>query len=164
MSELLEIVIDDGTVDVPIRNRQGEQIGMFTFRPGDLGIYNRYCEVEKRFPEIVEPLKNIKMNADGTASDDGDFEILSEAAEKIKEETDYMLGGNFSESFFGRMHPLSIVGGKFYFMTALEAVGKFIAANSGIERKGKELSSNVLQYTGNYTKKRKGKRKKGGRS
>ena len=33
-----EIIIDDGSVKVPIRNKHGEQIGEFSFRPTDIGM------------------------------------------------------------------------------------------------------------------------------
>ena len=72
-----------------------------------------------------------------------------------------MLGGNFSEAFFGKMHPLSIVGGKFYFISALDSVGSFISARTGKEQQKMGLNNNVVKYTANYTKKR--KHKKGGR-
>ena len=49
-----EIIIDDGSVKVPIRNKHGEQIGEFSFRPTDIGIVDRFNSVAAEFDKIVD--------------------------------------------------------------------------------------------------------------
>ncbi len=51
------IVVDDGSRRVPIQNAQGEEIGVFTFHPTDIGIIGRYNRMVERFDEITKPLE-----------------------------------------------------------------------------------------------------------
>lgn len=46
-TDTMEIVVDDGMRDVRIRNLKGEQIGLFKFRPTDMGIIDRYNKLVK---------------------------------------------------------------------------------------------------------------------
>lgn len=45
----LSITVDDGSVSVDIKNAKGEKIGVFTFRPTDIGIIDRYNKVVGEF-------------------------------------------------------------------------------------------------------------------
>ena len=40
----LELVVDDGIRSVPIKNKAGEEIGVLSFRPTDVGIIHRFNE------------------------------------------------------------------------------------------------------------------------
>lgn len=146
----LGIQIDDGSKRVPITNLHGEEIGVFYFRPTDIGMINRYNEVIQRFDDITGPLQNIGINADGTASSDADMEALNTAEKKLFEACDYMLGGNLSEAFFGSMHPFSPIGGYFYCETVLEKVGQFISAQ--FEEETRKINKRLRKYTAGYKK------------
>lgn len=151
----MEISVDDGTVRVPVKNKQGEEIGVFYFRPTDINIIKRYNEVIDKFDNIVAPLENVDISSDGTAQDVNDLaaiEALKDAEKRLFEATDYLFGGNMSEAFFGKMNPFSPVNGHFYCETAINAVGNFI--NTQFDRETKRISSRVSRYT-----KRKGGRK-----
>ena len=63
------IVVDDGSVRESIRNRHGDEIGVFYFRPTDIGIIDRYNKVAADFDKITAPLENVNINADGTEVD-----------------------------------------------------------------------------------------------
>ena len=145
-----EIVIDDGSQRVPVKNRQGEEIGVFYFRPTDMGIVDRYNRMVDKFDEITAPLEDISLNADGTADtvNQKDADALREAEKRLFEMCDYMFGGNMSEAFFGRMHPFSPVNGSFYCEKAIEAVGQYISAQ--FEQETKKISSRVGKYTQGY--------------
>ncbi len=151
----MEISVDDGTVRVPVKNKQGEEIGVFYFRPTDINIIKRYNEVIDKFDNIVAPLENVDISSDGTAQDMNDqvaIEALKDAETRLFEATDYLFGGNMSEAFFGKMNPFSPVNGHFYCESAINAVGSFI--NTQFDRETKKISSRVSRYT-----KRKGGRK-----
>lgn len=151
----MEISVDDGTVRVPVKNKQGEEIGVFYFRPTDINIIKRYNEVIDKFDNIVAPLENVDISSDGTAQDMNDqaaIEALKDAEKRLFEATDYLFGGNMSEAFFGKMNPFSPVNGHFYCESAINAVGSFI--NTQFDRETKKISSRVSRYT-----KRKGGRK-----
>ena len=50
----LEIVIDDGTREIPIKNTYGKEICRIHIRPGDFSIVDRYNDFTKDFEEIVD--------------------------------------------------------------------------------------------------------------
>ena len=154
------IVVDDGSVRVPINNKQGEEIGVFFFRPTDVGMIDRYNEVAADFDKIVEPLEHIDINPDGTADEKNEAEMaaLAEAEKRLYEACDYLFGGNMSEAFFGKMHPFSPVGGRFYCENALEAVSGFISKQFGKEVA--KVNKRVEKYTHGYAA-RTGKHKDG---
>ncbi len=150
--DALEIVIDDGSKKVPIRNLSGDEIGVFYFHPTDVGIISRYNERMAKFDEIVAPLESVNINSDGTA-DENDMaavEALAEAEKRLYEACDYIFGGNMSEAFFGKMHPFSPVGGIFYCETALEKVGAFISAQ--FEQETAKISTRMKKYVNKYGK------------
>ena len=43
------IVVDDGSVKESIKNKHGDEIGVFYFRPTDIGIIDRYNKVAGDF-------------------------------------------------------------------------------------------------------------------
>lgn len=149
----MELVVDDGSIEVPIKNNIGDVIGVFRFRPTDFNIVKRYNEIADRFGEVVKPLIDANINENGEGEDEESIKILFEAENKLFELVDYMLDGNMAEAFFGKMNPFSPVGGKFYCENALEAVGQFISRKFDSEIK--QVSARVNKYTGKYNKKNK---------
>lgn len=145
-----EIVIDDGSVKVPIRNKQGAEIGVFHFRPTDVGIVDRFNRLAASFDEITKPLESVSLAPDGTARDKGgtDTEALQQAEQRLYTACDELFGGNMSEAFFGKMHPFSPINGRFYCENALEAVGAYISRQ--FDREVKKVNSRVEQYTHGY--------------
>ncbi len=144
----VEIVIDDGSERVPIKNHFGDEIGVFYFRPTDMGIIDRYNEIAKKFSEITEPLEKAEISPEGTVEDLSDEEsiaALKEAEKRLCEAVDYLFDGNMSKAFFGRMHPFSPVGGRFYCESAIEHVGQFISARFDAETE--KISKRVEKYT-----------------
>lgn len=145
----LEITVDDGSVRVPIKNRQGDEIGVFYFRPTDMGIIDRYNQLVGDFEKITAPLENLDINPDGTArGDEAAFAALHEAEQRLYEACNKLFGGNMAEAFFGKMHPFSPVGGRFYCENALEAVGGYISRQ--FAREVKKVNSRVEKYTHGY--------------
>lgn len=141
------LTIDDGMEAVPINNKLGKQIGVFYFRPTDMGMYKRYQEVLSSFADIIKPLENIDIEADGTSND---MDTIEKVQEALYEKCDYLFGGNFSEAFFGDMHPFSPVGGRFYCEVALEAVGNYISERMKEQTKASE--KRIKKYTQKWDK------------
>lgn len=154
----LNIVVDDGSVRVPVKNNHGDEIGVFYFRPGDIGIIDRYNRVAKDFDKITEPLENVNINPDGTADENNEKEwtALQEATNRLYDACNYLFDGNFAEAFFGSMHPFSPVKGHFYCENAIDAVGKYIS--SQFDREVTDVNNRVNRYTHGY---RTGKHKDG---
>ncbi len=141
------IVVDDGSIRESIRNRHGDEIGVFYFRPTDIGIIDRYNKVAAEFDKITAPLENVNINPDGTADENNAAEMaaMKEAEENLYKACDYLFDGNMSEAFFGKMHPFSPVGGRFYCENVLEAVGKYISAQ--FDSEVKKINNRVNRYT-----------------
>lgn len=120
----MSITVDDGSVKVPIKNRQGEELGAFSFRPTDVGIIERFNRLSSQFDQIVEPLERVNIKPDGTAEaqDGAELAAFQEAEKRLYAACDELFGGNMAEAFFGRMHPFSPIGGRFYCENALSAV------------------------------------------
>ena len=155
--EVLELVVDDGSITVPIKNTNGDVIGEFKFRPTDFNIVKRYNKVANEFEEVVKPLIDANIDASGEGKDEESIRILNEAESKLFELVDYMFDGNMAEAFFGKMNAFSPVGGKFYCENALNAVGQFISRKFDAEIK--QISTRVEKYTHGY---KTGKHKNGG--
>jgi len=157
---LPEIVIDDGSQRVPIKNKHGEELGVFYFRPTDMGIIERYNKMADQFGEITAPLEKIGIAADGTAQEGAapeEIDALKEAEKRLYDACDYMFGGNMSETFFGKMHPFSPVNGSFYCEIAIEAVGRYISAQ--FETETQKISKRIDKYTRGYKSGQKGGRR-----
>ena len=152
------IVVDDGSVRESIRNKHGEEIGVFYFRPTDVGIIDRYNKIAADFEKITAPLENVNINPDGTVDekDEAERAAMQEATKRLYDACNYLFGGNFAEAFFGKMHPFSPVKGRFYCENALNMVGKFISAQ--FDREVKQINTRVERYTHGY---RTGKHKNG---
>lgn len=156
----LNIVVDDGSVKVPIRNKHSEEIGVFYFRPTDIGIIDRFNSLADEFDKVVAPLESVNIKADGTVDEqnEAEFAAMREAEGLLYAACDKLFDGNMSEAFFGKMHPFSPVGGKFYCESALEAVGAFISQQFASEVK--KINTRVEKYTHGYAA-RTGKHKNG---
>lgn len=158
--KIMQLVVDDGSVSVPVLNKRGEQIGEFAFRPTDIGIIDRYNEVVKSFDKVTEPLENISIENDGTVDpeNEADLAAMREATKRLYDAVDYLFGGNMAEAFFGKMHPFSPVNGEFYCAQAINVVGTFIGQQ--FEAETAKVEKRVQKYTHGYEA-RTGKHKDG---
>ena len=152
------IVVDDGSVRESIRNKHGEEIGVFYFRPTDVGIIDRYNKIAADFEKITAPLENVNINPDGTVDekDEAERAAMQEATKRLYDACNFLFDGNFAEAFFGSMHPFSPVNGRFYCENALDAVGKYISRQ--FDREVAKVNNRVSRYTHGY---RTGKHKDG---
>jgi len=139
------LVVDDGAVRVGINNQFGDEIGVFYFYPTDIGIIKRFNEVADKFKDVVKPLENVSIGADGKAQDDADVKALTEAENNLFELCNYLFGGDFAKAFFGKMNPFSPVNGKFYAEIALDVVSKYISDKFDAETK--KITARVEKYT-----------------
>lgn len=144
----LGIVVDDGSIEVPIKNTLGEMVGSFRFRPTDFNIVKRYNEVADKFGDVIQPLIDADIDANGEGADEESMKLLDEAEAKLFELVDYMFDGNMAEAFFGKMHAFAPVDGKFYCENALTAVGQFIS--NKFDSEIKKISTRVDKYTHGY--------------
>ncbi|MBQ5686450.1 MAG: hypothetical protein IIV23_02010 [Ruminococcus sp.] len=143
----LFITVDDGSKRVPIRNTQGEEIGVFYFRPTDIGIIERFNKMAETFDTIMEPLNVIEGDFDGDAEklEGAQLDALREAENRLYTAVNELFGGDVAGAFFGSMHPFSPVNGNFYCENVLQAVGQFISSEFDAETK--KMNARVEKYT-----------------
>ena len=125
----MNIVVDDGSRRVPIMNKNGEEIGAFTFHPTDLGIIERYNKMANGFDELVAPLTTLEVAEDEELdlSDPKYAEAIAEASRRMLAAVDELLGAEGAgEAFFGNMNPFSPIDGDFYCTQILNALGTYI--------------------------------------
>ena len=137
------IQIDDGSRRVPIRNTQGEEIGVFVFRPTDIGIIKRYNDMVQTFDQITAPLENLPDDAD--IFDPQFSGYLDEATQRMYDAVNGLLDApDAAKAFFGSMHPFSPVNGEFYATQVLERLGAYIG--SQFDRETAAFSANAKKY------------------
>lgn len=123
----LQGVVDDGTKEIPIVNKFGKLICNIYLRPGDYAIVDRFKNLQANIAEILEPLKNISLKNDGSASFDEDWEKLKEVENHLKQEINYLFDMEEADEIFAKRSPFSSVGGNFFVENVIEAIGNIIA-------------------------------------
>lgn len=158
---LKEIIIDDGSIEIPIRNRYGTELGKFYFIPTDLDIINRYNHFVEHFDEIIEPITHVDIDSDGATeeADEAATNILNTATERLGAAIDKLFNAEGASSvLFARCNPFTPVGGVFFVEHAIEGIGKCIEAYFDEELKASQ--KRIEKYThGVRTGKHKGGKK-----
>lgn len=146
------VVINDGRRKVTIKNQNGDVIGSFRFNPTDINIVNRYNESVAKFEDIVKPLADYDIKANGEGDGAEAVEALDAAEEKLIELMDYVLDGDFGQAFFGKTHAFAGVEEgneiKFYAEVAFDVIGQYIAQKFDAETK--KLERRLGKHTHGY--------------
>ena len=152
------IVVDDGYKLITVKNSLGEVVGKFRFNPTDINIVNRYREISDQFQDVLKPLKDAEITAEGEAGDEQSVDLVNEAEKKMIELMDYMLNCDSREAFFSKTHLFTPTDGNFYCQNVFESIGQFISMKFDSEIK--KMHSNIDKHTHGY---RTGKHRKGSR-
>lgn len=140
-SNAVQLIVDDGSRRYEIKNTLGEVVGEFTLTPTDLGIYERYAQMQEEIEDIVKPMESV--------GDDPDMATFTGATEETKERLfaaiNRMFGGDVAGKLFGKLHPFTPVNGRFYFDRVLEVVGAQI--NAVFESEAVKFGEHVEKYT-----------------
>lgn len=141
-----DIFIDDGSKTYAIKNKQGEILAEFTFRPSDTNIINRYEEVKDFFKELDE--------TDEKAD-------VKEYEQKFIEQMNYLVNAETGNTFFSIMGPFSpMPDGSLFCEVCLNAVVEVINAefDTRLEKTKSHMNKYLQKYqtpqSRNYTKKR----------
>lgn len=133
-----QITIDDRET-IEITNGKGEVTGSFLFNPTDFDILKRYESVQKHF-------ENLKIDESGDQTESA-FKISKE----IKEQFDFLLNSDASESLFKNCNPLSpMQDGRMFFEYVFDTIAKFIEKE--LNTRLKKTKSRVDEYTAKYHK------------
>lgn len=120
-------VIDDGTREIPLVNKFGKLICKIYIRPADISILDRYEDLTKDFASLVEPLKKMELNADGTAAFEKDWQILKGVESELKNRINALFDMEEADDIFAKRNPFSSVGGKFFCESVIEVIGGVIS-------------------------------------
>lgn len=108
-----DIIIDDGSKVYNIKNRRGEVLGEFIFRPTDTNIVNRYEEVVAYFNQLKLP--------------DNSDEAMKEAEKEIIEKISYLVGADAGETFFSILGAFSpLANGELFAEQVISTIAKVI--------------------------------------
>lgn len=119
-------VVDDGTREIPLKNKFGKLICKIYFRPADLAIYDRYKALAADLEKIVAPLANIDIAADGTANTDTEWAVLKSVEADLKDRLNKLFDMEEADAIFTTRNPFSSVGGEFFCTRVITALGGVI--------------------------------------
>lgn len=122
------IQIDDGTREYEIQNKYGESICKLHFRPGDISLLQRYEDMKNAIPEMIKPLEDIDLNADGTAATDAGIVALGEAERRLREALSKLIDSRDFDDIFKTRNPFSSVGGRFFCENVIEMLDGIISS------------------------------------
>lgn len=132
-----DIIIDDGSKVYNIKNKRGEVIGKFTFRPSDTNIVHRY-------EEVVEFFDSFKIPEDTE-------QAIKVAEKEMTDKMSYLIGGDAGEAFFSIMGPFSaLVSGELFVENVLSAVSNVIERELSVRTK--KVQRRMNKYVAKYHK------------
>ena len=132
-----DIIIDDGSKVYNIKNKRGEILGKFTFRPSDTNIVNRY-------EEVVEFFNSFKMPEDTE-------QAIKVAEKEMTEKMSYLIGGGAGEALFSIMGAFSaLASGELFVENVLGAVANVIERELSVRTK--RVQRRMNKYVAKYHK------------
>ena len=138
-------VLDDGTREILVTNKFGEEICKIHIRGGDLSILDRYKELMDDFDKIVEPLSNIKLQNDGTTSFDDDWAVVKQVQSDLIDRINALFDMKDAGKLFEKRNAFSTVGGVFYAERVLNMLGEIVGRE--IEEESKKSAKRIEKYT-----------------
>lgn len=122
----LKGVIDDGTREIPIVNNFGQLICNVYMRPADFSILDRYQALVEDFDSIVEPLKDLNIENDGTTSFEEGWAVLKQVENELKKRINEVFDIEQADEIFAKRNPFSSVGGEFFATRVINVLGDII--------------------------------------
>lgn len=135
-NEVNKIVIDTGSVTFDIEDTKGRVLGQMEFIPSDSDILRRYKVVAEKF-------NSMKISDNPTEED-----ILS-FSDVVREQINYLLNYDVSDSIFSICGPLTVVtSGDFFFENVMEAVATAIeqVTKKRVEKKMEKIRRATAKY------------------
>ena len=143
-------VLDDGTKEITVQNKFGEEICKLHIRSGDLSIMDRYKEMMAEYNDIIKPLADINVDNDGESAVDSDWEIIKGVEKKLIDRIDYVFGMRDASKLFEARNAFSSIGGSFYIEKVLEMLGKIVS--QAIDEEGEKTRQRLEKYTSDLKK------------
>lgn len=139
MSE--RITVATGAKTYEIADTEGNVLGYFRFVPTDMGILDRYKEVENYFD-------NIAKSIDDQEDMDSAF---PELVAGVKEKIDYLFHAPVSDSFFAITNPFTLLDdGQMFAEHIINVVGEVIERE--MKTRSELQKKKIEKYTSKYKK------------
>ena len=137
-------IIDDGTIELTLENKFGKRICAVHIRPADLSIIDRLNSLKDDFSEIVEPLKECDINADGTAKFESQWAIVKKAEAALIDRLNVVFDMDEAADIFTTRSPFSSVHGVFFAESVINELGMVVS--EAIEKENKESAERMRKY------------------
>lgn len=135
------ISVDDGLKTYTIQNKEGKELGTFSFNPSDTNII-------KRYEEVISDLGKLEM-MESKNTEESDAECLKRMESIVSEKIDYLLNADAAKDFFQIMGPFSpLASGQFFVESVLDAIGKAIQAETG--QRVEKMNVKIQKHTAKY--------------
>lgn len=138
------IVIDDGTRELVLKNQFGMVICKLHIRTGDLSFMDRYNELMNDLGDVVKPLSDVNINADGTADFDAEWAVIKQVEADLTKRLTALFDTEEISAIFKHRHMFSSIGGEFFVEKVLTALGAEISAT--IARETELSKQRVSKY------------------
>lgn len=146
----MAIKIDDGLEAFEYEFPNGRKETVY-IAATDANLAPRFYDVQKKIEAKIKDVKEIELNADGTAKDADAVEEVREAVEFIKDCIDEAFDTDVSSKIFRHSSPLAIVkGGQYFFQVFMTATYKEIADR--MNKATKEIMKQKKTHTDKYKK------------
>ncbi len=126
MAKMLHGVVDDGTREIPLVNKYGKTICTVYMRPADFSIVDRYNALMQNFDDVVKPLTELSIRNDGTAEFKQDWQVLKAVEANLKQKINELFDFDEADAIFAKRNPFSSIGGEFFCLKVLTALGGVI--------------------------------------
>ena len=137
-------VIDDGTKEISVTNKFGEEICKIHIRGGDISILERYNDLMNDFNDLVAPLSDISLKNDGTSDFDKDWQIVKSVEAQFIERINTLFDMKDAGNLFKNRNAFSTVGGVFYIERVLTMLGEIVSKE--IEEEGRKSQKRIEKY------------------
>ena len=137
-------IIDDGTIEVKLENKFGKQICAVHIRPADISIIDRLNSLMDDFSDIVEPLKECDINADGTAKFESQWAAIKQVEAALIERINTVFDMDEAADIFAKRNAFSSVNGVFFAESVITALGDVV--KEAIERESRESAERMSKY------------------
>lgn len=137
-------IIDDGTREIPIKNKFGKLICNIYIRPADISILDRYQRLTDDFEDIIKPLQTVNINPDGTAAFEEEWDALKKAEDVLKKRLNEVFDMEEADEIFKTRNPFSSINGKFFCESVIEVIGNLIT--DSIEEAYEESEKRMEKY------------------
>lgn len=139
-----KLVIDDGTRELILENRYGQEICKLHIRAGDYSILDRYNDMMKTLPEIIKPLENLDIKNDGTSDFEEEWKTIKGIEETLINKLSEFFDTDEIKLVFQKRHAFSSVGGNFFVENVLNALGEEMA--NAIAEETKASTKRMSKY------------------